>query len=157
MATKSRRTIERSQIRGIIGVDGVLNGSTKLYDFPRSVVQQRTDRLLAHSHGRANELAVLNGSDPVLYMIQYLSTSDAENTLDGGNRVHPLGDSPAGDLYEPSLPLGLEVPLQRKNIDRTNHPQRFLDTKSRIWPSFTPTWDPERALAIRSQQLRGKT
>eukprot|EP00932_Pfiesteria_piscicida_P001385 SRR837773.11350.p2 GENE.SRR837773.11350~~SRR837773.11350.p2 ORF type:complete len:136 (-),score=33.61 SRR837773.11350:27-434(-) len=57
---------------------------------------------------------------------------------------------------EPDLLRSRDIGIQRKRVDPAAHPVRFLDTHERLFPSFSPEWDPERAAAIRSHQMRGR-
>merc|ERR1711920_689923 len=57
---------------------------------------------------------------------------------------------------EPNLRRSQDICIQRKRVDPQEHPLRFLDTHSRLFPLYESVWDPERAASLRSHDVRDK-
>lgn len=128
---KQKRVLDRNHKDGIVGIDGPVRSDTELYR-ERFLAYQAQDNS-ASQEQRHDHLAEMRRSSDAL--------------------VAPYGQG----LPEPGeLPRSIEIPLQRKDVDPKRHPYRFFDTYKRLWPSSVPRWDPHRAMAMRSHQLREK-
>lgn len=127
---KRMNVLERKHPEGVVGVDGPLFPGTKLYAERRGHMLEQAERRLHHAEGRFNTLAAQAKADEAL----------------------------TGDGYgsDPGFVRSQDICIQRKRVDPAAHPFRFLDTHERIFPVYTPEWDPERAAAIRSHDVRDK-
>jgi len=57
---------------------------------------------------------------------------------------------------DPGESRSKDLCIQRKRVDAETHPYRFMDTHERLFPSSMPTWDPDRARAQRSHEIRDR-
>lgn len=130
MYKKRMQKIEREYQNGIIGVDGPMFPGTKLYEQSRAYLEAQTEFKGVKAEGRFLNLAHQTRAD------------DATAQRDFGG-PH-------------DLPRSHDVGMQRKCVDKEKHPHRFLDTHDRLFPTYVPVWDPERAAALRSHDVRGK-
>merc|ERR1712096_60405 len=128
---KQRRVLERKHKSGILGIDCPLRPGTELYKEPYEAYRKKA--------------ASTSGNLRREYLTEKRQSCDA------------LAKGYAEDLPDPStLPRSIEIPLQRKDVDPVRHPYRFFDTTARLWPNACPAWDPMRAKALRTHQLREK-
>lgn len=128
---KKRLTIlERKHPEGVLGIDGPLHPGTVLYADRRAHMLTMAERKDAHGQARFEHLQGQHRTDDATACRHYGS--------------------------DPGLPRSKDVGIQRKRVDASAHPCRFLDTHDRLFPSYVPTWDPERAKASRSHDVRDK-
>mmetsp|Transcript_123200 Transcript_123200/g.344866 ORF Transcript_123200/g.344866 Transcript_123200/m.344866 type:complete len:326 (+) Transcript_123200:160-1137(+) len=127
---KRMQVLERHYPDGVIGLDGPLHPGTQLYADRRSHILQQEARRADHATGRLDHL-------------------DSQGLADDATAARHYGS-------DPNLRRSADLGIQRKRIDPAAHPVRFLDTHDRLFPSHTPTWDPDRAAAIRSHDTRGR-
>jgi hypothetical protein len=130
MYKKRMLKIEREYQNGIIGVDGPLFPGTKLYEQQRAFLEHQAEGKGVKAEGRFHNLA---------------HQTRAEDATAHRNFGMPH-----------DLPRSHDVGMQRKCVDPAKHPHRFLDTHDRLFPTYVPVWDPERAAALRSHDVRGK-
>jgi hypothetical protein len=131
MYKKRMQKIEREYQQGIVGVDGPLFPGSKLYEQQRSFLEAQAEARGVKSEGRFQHLAHQNRAD------------DATAMRDWGTPATHLARSH-------------DVGIQRKCVREDRHPARFLDTHDRLFPTYMPLWDPERAAVLRSHDVRGK-
>jgi len=127
---KRMQVLERHYPGGVTGVDGPMFPGTQLYADRRAHLVGQEARRTAHSVGRHDHLHAQRNADDAVAARQYGS--------------------------DPGLPRSQDMGCQRKCVDPKTHPVRFLDTHERLFPSYVPAWDPARAAAKRSHELRGK-
>lgn len=127
---KRQNVLQRKHPEGVVGIDGPLFEGTKLYAERNAHLANQAEYKAAHAEARHNNIA------------QMRRTDDA-------TACKLLGS-------EPELGRSKDVCIPRKCIDPQVHPWRFLDTHDRLFPGYTATWDPERAQALRSHQVRDK-
>lgn len=128
---KKRLTIlERKHPEGVLGMDGPLHPGTVLYADRRAHMLAMAERQEAHGQARFEHL---HGQ---------LRADDATACRHYGS--------------DPGLTRSKDIGIQRKRVDAVAHPHRFHDTHDRLFPSYVPTWDPERAKATRSHDVRDK-
>ncbi|KAF4657595.1 glycerol ethanol, ferric requiring protein [Perkinsus chesapeaki] len=135
------RVTTRHHPRGITGFDGPGYDDTVMYSETRGHMQQIAAKKRAHDEMRLQALVSQRKSAPVI-----------------GKPAHEY--TPLQPLEPPSGWNGMrswDIPIQTKRVDPMEHPQRFYDTKSRIWPKFVPTWDIERARALRKADTRSRS
>jgi hypothetical protein len=130
MYKKRMQTIERQYQQGIVGIDGPLYPGTKLYEQQRAFLEAQAERRGGKSEERFQQLA-------------YQKRSDDASAMRNWGENAPLARSH-------------DVGIQRKCIRPDRHPHRFLDTHDRLFPTYVPLWDPERAAALRSHDIRDK-
>lgn len=123
--------IEREYSQGITGVDGPLYPGTKLYEQQRAFLEAQADSRGAKSEARFHLLAQQKRADEATTMQNW-----------GAPATH--------------LARSHDIGVQRKCIRRDKHPYRFLDTHERLFPTYVPLWDPERAATLRSHDVRDK-
>lgn len=128
---KRMQKIERDYQQGIIGVDGPLFPGTKLYEQQRAFLEQQAEQRGMKSEARFQHLAHQKRAD------------DATAMRDFGTPATHLARSH-------------DIGIQRKCIRPDKHPFRFLDTHDRLFPTYVPLWDPERAATLRSHDVRDK-
>lgn len=127
---KRMRIIERQHPGGIVGVDGPMMPDTQLYADQRSYYEANIDRRAVHAEARHDQLS---------------SKALADDATAMRNFGEPTGLGRSKDLG-----------IQTRRVDPGTHPFRFLNTHDRLFPSYVPTWDPERAAALRSHDVRDK-
>lgn len=127
---KRMNVLERHYPNGIVGLDGPMHPGTKLY-------AERQAHLVASAEEGAQH---------------------AERRFDHLARQRRADDAAACRGYgsDPELSRSQDVGMQRKRVDPGEHPHRFLNTHDRLFPKHVPTWDPSRAAALRSHEVRGK-
>eukprot|EP00927_Polykrikos_kofoidii_P028750 TRINITY_DN2500_c0_g4_i1.p1 TRINITY_DN2500_c0_g4~~TRINITY_DN2500_c0_g4_i1.p1 ORF type:complete len:338 (-),score=42.40 TRINITY_DN2500_c0_g4_i1:187-1200(-) len=127
---KRLTVLERQYPHGVIGVDGPTYPDTKLYAQQRGQLEAASDAHARHAEMRHAEL-------------------DRQTTAD---------DATAGRNYggPHMLKRSEDICVQRKYIDEKKHPQHFLNTHERLFPSHVPTWDSHRAAMLRSHEVREK-
>merc|ERR1712039_7250 len=93
-----------------------------------------------------------------------MATADRKATHGEGRFGHLATQKNAQDATahrsygsDPDLARSRDICIQRKRVDADTHPFRFLDTHDRLFPQFNPSWDPDRAQASRSHDVRHKT
>jgi hypothetical protein len=128
---KRMNIIEMSYPGGVVGVDGPLHADTKLWANRRGQLTHQEGIKASHATARAENLN------------ERRKTDDATSAKNYGS--------------DTGIERGRDLGIQRKKIDTEAHPWRFMDTHDRLFPSFTPTWDHERASMLRSHDTRGKT
>lgn len=125
--------LESNHKSGIMGIDGPTRPDTELYREQYQSNKLHNDSKDMHAARRRDFLGDRQKSSECL--------------------VAPY----AQDLPDPELlPRSIEIPLQRKSVDKIKHPYRFFDTYSRLWPTDNPSWDPVRASYIRSHDIRDR-
>lgn len=127
---KRMRILERQFPAGILGVDGPMYPDTKLWERERAYYANNSERLARHAEGRFENLA------------DKFEADDATAQRDYGNH--------------PQMERSQEMGMPRRRVDPSIHPFRFLDTHNRLFPQAVATWDPERAYALRSHEVRDK-
>merc|ERR1712217_844638 len=126
---KKRLTIlERKHPEGVLGVDGPLHEGTVLYADRRAHLLAMAERKEAHGQARFEHLHGQHRADDATACRHYGS--------------------------DPGLARSKDIGIPRKRVDNSSH--RFLDTHDRLFPSYMPTSDPERAKASRSHDVRDK-
>lgn len=121
--------LEREYQQGIVGIDGPMYPGTALYAEPRAFLEAQAER-----RGRMAE-----------ERFEHLSKQARED------------DAVAGRNYgQHSCERSRDIPMQRKRVDPNLHPYRFVDTHDRLFPTYVPVWDPERAAVARSHDVRNK-
>jgi hypothetical protein len=130
MYKKRMQKIEREYAQGIIGVDGPLFPGTKLYEQPRAFLEAQSEAKGAKAEGRFHHLAQQSRADDATAQRNFGMPHD--------------------------LPRSHDIGIQRKSVEQAKHPYRFLDTHERLFPTYVPVWDPERAGVLRSHDVRGK-
>lgn len=126
---KRMNKIEREYQQGIMGIDGPMFPGTNLYAEQRAFLQAQADRRSRMAEERFEHLHKQSVAD----------------------------DATAGRNYgQHTCERSKDIPLQRKRIDPKLHPYRFVDTHDRLFPTYVPIWDPERAATIRSHDIRNK-
>merc|ERR1740117_1003914 len=127
---KRMRMLDRNYPQGVLGVDSPMHPDTVLYKERRDYLQAHASHHEAQAEGRYGNLT------------QQSRTDDATASRNWSNH--------------PDLGRSQDIPIQRKCVDRETHPHRFLDTHDRLFPTYVPVWDPERAQATRSHDQRSK-
>eukprot|EP00933_Yihiella_yeosuensis_P005532 TRINITY_DN110058_c0_g1_i1.p1 TRINITY_DN110058_c0_g1~~TRINITY_DN110058_c0_g1_i1.p1 ORF type:complete len:343 (-),score=49.80 TRINITY_DN110058_c0_g1_i1:184-1212(-) len=127
---KRMNVLEKKHPEGIMGVDGPTYPETILYGDRQGQLQAQAERRAIHAEGRFHHLHKQSHADDAVAMRNFGS--------------------------DPGLPRSKDICIQRKSVDPEKHPFRFLDTHDRLFPQFTPVWDPERAAAQRSHDVRDK-
>lgn len=127
---KRMNVLKRKHQEGILGIDGPTHPDTLLY----------RDRFEHHA-AQAQRKAV-NAENRFTVLQDKTYSDDAVAMRDFGS--------------DPGLERSKDICIQRKCIDPEQHPFRFLDTHSRLFPKYSPTWDPERAAALRSHDVRDR-
>jgi len=127
---KRQQVLERHYPNGISGIDGPTYPDTKLYAQRREQLQAAEHFHGSHAAGRHEQLAKPMKSSEAL-------------TNDDPCKPHDLRRSE-------------DLCIQRKCINEERHPFRFLNTHERLFPSYTPSWDPVRAAMQRSHDVRDK-
>ncbi|CAJ1374946.1 unnamed protein product [Effrenium voratum] len=127
---KRMNVLERKHPEGILGIDGPTHPDTMLYRDRYEHFAAQAERKAAQAEHRFAQLHGQNYSDDAVAMRHYGT--------------------------DPLLERSQDVCIQRKRVDPEQHPFRFLDTHSRLFPKYSPTWDPERASALRSHEVRDK-
>lgn len=130
MYKKRMQKIEREYQQGIVGVDGPLFPGSKLYEQQRSFLEAQAEGRGTKSEGRFHHLAHQNLADDATAQRNFGMPHDMARSRDVG--------------------------IQRKCVNPDKHPYRFLDTHDRLFPTYVPLWDPERAATLRSHDVRGK-
>lgn len=130
MYNKRVTTLERKHAEGITGIDGPLFPDSKLYGDSHHKVVAQAESKIRHAEGRYDILADKSQS------------SDAVAMRDWGT--------------DPNLPRSRDLCIQRKRIDPAAHPFRFMNSHERLFPSYIPAWDPDRAAALRSHDVRDR-
>eukprot|EP00931_Biecheleriopsis_adriatica_P031429 TRINITY_DN18433_c0_g1_i1.p1 TRINITY_DN18433_c0_g1~~TRINITY_DN18433_c0_g1_i1.p1 ORF type:complete len:360 (+),score=71.87 TRINITY_DN18433_c0_g1_i1:122-1081(+) len=127
---KRMNVLERKHPEGILGIDGPTHPDTVLYRDRHEHYMAQAQRKAVHSEGRFGHLHEQSYSHDAVAQRNYGT--------------------------DPSMDRSKDICIQRKHVDPVKHPFRFLDTHERLFPQFTPTWDPERAAAQRSHDVRDK-
>jgi len=130
MYKKRMLKIEREYQNGIVGVDGPLFPGTKLYEQPRAFLEAQADAKCGKAEGRFHHLAHQTRADDATSFRNFGAPHD--------------------------LPRSHDIGIQQKCVKPEKHPYRFLDTHERLFPTYVPVWDPERAAALRSHDVRHK-
>jgi len=128
---KRKRIMERKHRGGIVGIDYPLREGTSLYKHDYERFQAQREKSENHAQGRLTHLADQRRASECI--------------------TEPFGSAPAAERGSDCYGF------QRKQIEKETHPFRFLDTFNRLYPVMIPTWDIERAKAIRSHDVRQKT
>mmetsp|Transcript_70968 Transcript_70968/g.205731 ORF Transcript_70968/g.205731 Transcript_70968/m.205731 type:complete len:326 (-) Transcript_70968:41-1018(-) len=127
---KRMQVLERHYPNGVMGLDGPLHPDTQLYAQRRGHILGQEAARQQHAINRREHLKMQQDADDAITGRHYGS--------------------------DPNLRRSQDLGIQRKRIDPQLHPARFLDTHERLFPQHSPTWDPERAAAIRSHETRGR-
>jgi len=127
---KQIRALEMRHPDGVEGIDGPMYPQTRIYAERRAQMQERAQKLQAHAEARFANLEGQMGADDAVTRRNY-------------------GTDPKQHRSE-------DICVQRKFIDQEVHPVRFLDTHCRIFPKYEPSWDPGRARALRSHDVRDR-
>ncbi|CAE7194958.1 hypothetical protein AK812_SmicGene39917 [Symbiodinium microadriaticum] len=127
---KRMTVLERKHPEGILGVDGPTHPDTLLYKDRYQHLAAQAERKANIAENRFGNLHAQNYSDDAVAMRSYGT--------------------------DPGLERSKDICIQRKCIDPEQHPFRFLDTHARLFPKYSPTWDPERAAALRSHDVRDR-
>lgn len=127
---KRLTTLERHYPDGVTGIDGPTYPDTKLYAKQREHLLANEAHAGRHAALRHEQLAKGRQSDEALSFQQYGAPHDMARSQD--------------------------LCIQRKCVEAQKHPYRFMDTHERLFPSYTPTWDPNRAAMQRSHDVRDK-
>ncbi|KAF4676258.1 glycerol ethanol, ferric requiring protein [Perkinsus olseni] len=135
------RVTARHYQRGIVGFDGPLYEDTVFYSQPRAHLQQIHRRKDVQDRVRLEALSRQRKS--------------ASAIGEPRHKYTPLKPEEAPEGWHACR--GWDIPLQTKRVDPVEHPQRFYKTKERIWPRFVPTWDIERARALRKADTRERS
>lgn len=128
---KRMQKIERQYQQGIVGIDGPLYEGTKLYEQQREFLQAQGEAKSQKAEGRFHHLAHQQRADDATAMRNF-----------GTPATH--------------LARSHDIGIQRKCVRPDKHPYRFLDTHDRLFPTYVPLWDPERAGVLRSHDIRDK-
>eukprot|EP00930_Biecheleria_cincta_P049219 TRINITY_DN34464_c0_g1_i1.p1 TRINITY_DN34464_c0_g1~~TRINITY_DN34464_c0_g1_i1.p1 ORF type:complete len:338 (+),score=57.50 TRINITY_DN34464_c0_g1_i1:86-1099(+) len=128
---KRMNVLERKHPEGILGVDGPTHPETVLYRERHEQLRTQAERAEKHAEKRFQHLH------------QQTYTDDAIAQRYFGS--------------DPGMERSKDICIQRKCVDPEVHPFRFLDTHERLFPKFNPVWDPERAAALRSHDVRDKS
>lgn len=127
---KRINVLERHYPNGVVGVDGPMFPNTQLYKERRQHLVSDQGQGARSAVGRTESLSRLERADDATACRHYGS--------------------------DPQLARSRDLGIQRKRVDPEAHPFRFHDTHDRLFPKFSPTWDPERAGATRSHETRGR-
>lgn len=127
---KTMKALELKYPNGVLGVDGPMFPETRIWAERRERLQEIRRHRQSHAEGRFAHLAEQSAAD------------DASTLRRWGS--------------EPTLHRSQDIPIQRKSVDPNVHPARFYDTYSRLFPTYKPVWDPERAASLRSHDVRQK-
>mmetsp|Transcript_126792 Transcript_126792/g.394653 ORF Transcript_126792/g.394653 Transcript_126792/m.394653 type:complete len:300 (+) Transcript_126792:63-962(+) len=127
---KKINVMERHYPNGVLGMDGPLHPGTTIYAERREHLLGRAQERAEKAEARHDNLAGNTRSDDAVAFRNFGS--------------------------DPQLPRSHDIGVQRKCVDSKVHPHRFLDTHDRLFPKHVATWDPERAAAIRSHQVRDR-
>jgi len=125
---KAIRTLEMKHPDGVEGVDGPMYPETRIYAERRAHLQEKARKLQTHAEGRFGHLEGQMAAD------------DATTRANYGT--------------DPGWRRSQDICVQRKYVDAEEHPVRFLDTHARLFPTYTAVWDPQRAQALRSHDVR---
>jgi hypothetical protein len=125
---KRVRSLEMKYPDGVEGIDGPMYPETRIYAERRAQLQLQGARSQAHGEGRFEHLAQQNAADDATALRNYGA--------------------------DPQMKRCEDICAQRKCIDPEMHPVRFQDTHSRIFPQYTPVWDPQRAASLRTHDVR---
>lgn len=120
--------MERKHPEGLTGIDGPMFPGTKLYADRREHLMTGAESRKAHAEKRLEQLA------------ERSNANEAVSGKDWGS--------------DPHFPRSQDLCIQRKRIEPADHPTRFMNTHERLFPTYTPVWDPERAYALRSHDVR---
>eukprot|EP00747_Dinoflagellata_sp_TGD_P208979 gnl/TRDRNA2_/TRDRNA2_82409_c0_seq1.p1 gnl/TRDRNA2_/TRDRNA2_82409_c0~~gnl/TRDRNA2_/TRDRNA2_82409_c0_seq1.p1 ORF type:complete len:320 (-),score=57.29 gnl/TRDRNA2_/TRDRNA2_82409_c0_seq1:189-1148(-) len=127
---KRMRILDRNWPQGVLGIDSPMHPDTVLYKERRDYMTTQQTMKEAKAEDRYNQLT------------SKYSVDDATSNKNFSS--------------QPELGRSQDIPIQRKCVDKDSHPHRFLDTHDRLFPSYVPVWDPERAKAFRSHDVRKK-
>jgi len=127
---KRINVLERHYPNGVLGLDGPLREGTTLYADRREHLLSTAGEKDYKADGRHHHLAGKTHSDDATAFRNYGS--------------------------DPELPRSQDIGIPRKCVDPKVHHHRFLDTHDRLFPKFVATWDPDRAAAIRSHEVRDR-
>jgi len=128
-----KKTIQQLEMRypdGVLGVDGPMCPETRIWAERREQLLQVAQRRQSHAEKRL----------PLL---------EEQTAADDATALRRWGS-------EPNLRRSQDVGIARKCVEREAHPQRFLDTHSRLFPKYDAKWDPDRAASLRSHDVRDK-
>lgn len=128
---KRMNVLERHYPGGVIGMDGPLLPGTQLYADRRAHFVAQEEIKTLHGQARHDHLY-------------------SQRRADDATAARGYGS-------DPEMPRSQDICIQRKRVDPELHPQRFKDTHDRLFPSYSPAWDPQRAATIRNHDTRGKT
>merc|ERR1712194_614833 len=132
---KEFRTLQRKHSSGILGIDGPMSkDKSSLYSERQENYQMQEEKRVREAQKRFVMLQDKMKSDPSITGETYLAQP--------------------GEL--PDVPRSHDIPIQRKNVDWVRYPYRFFDTHERLFASETTVWDPSRARAKRSHEIREK-
>lgn len=127
---KTMRTLEMKYPDGVLGVDGPMCPETRIWADRREKLMQVKQSRQSHAERRFP------------FLEEQMAADDATALRHWGS--------------EPNLHRSQDIGIARKNVEREAHPQRFLDTHSRLFPKYVARWDPERAASLRSHDVRDK-
>merc|ERR1719492_504417 len=128
MYRKRVQALEKLHPNGIVGVDGPLHPGTRLYADRQTHLLGAADRHAEHEEAR-------------FYHLAERMASDDATACRLPDRAH-------------SMPRSRDIGMQRKCVDHELHPHRFQGTHERLFPKNLPTWDPQRARALRGHEVR---
>lgn len=127
---KRKRILERKHRGGVVGIDYPLRNGTTLYNHDYLRFQTQHEKKEKHYQGRHTHLADQKRAAECI--------------------TEPFGSAPAAERGSDCYGF------PRKQIEKETHPFRFLDTYGRLWPSYVPQWDANRAKALHHHEVRHK-
>lgn len=128
---KRMKVLEKHHPNGVIGVDGPMFPETRLYAQRRAQLVAGCDARERHGRNRHGHITDHRASDETLNCEKYGEEHGMERSRD--------------------------LCIQRKRVDPEMHPQRYLNTHSRLFPEArAATWDPARAANIRAHDVRDR-
>jgi len=130
MYNKRMKVLERHYPQGVLGLDGPMFPNTRYYKERRAHMEAMADYKDEHAGARFGSLAEKAYANDATSHRKYGEPHEMERSRD--------------------------ICAQRKRVDPQAHPHRFLNTHERLFPPFVPTWDPDRAAALRSHDVRDR-
>ena len=127
---KRTRILDRNWPQGVLGIDSPMHPDTVLY-------KERRDYMLAQQ-----------GAKEQAWEGRCANLQSKYSVDDATSHKHSMSDADLGRSQD--------IPIQRKYCDKDVHPHRYLDTHDRLFPTYVPVWDPERAKSFRSHDVRSK-
>merc|ERR1712194_288342 len=135
---KQFRTLQRKHSSGILGIDGPMSKEkSSLYSERQNNYILQEEKRAREAQKRFSQLQDKMKSDPSITGETYLALEN-------------------GEMPNKNLPRSHDIPIQRKNVDWVKYPYRYFDTHERLFASETTVWDPARARAKRSHEIREK-